>query len=187
VTSEDFERLLRPMKHAAAALHDAKIDFVLAGGIAAWARGGPGSDHDVDFCIRPGDADTALAVLADAGFRTERPPEAWLYKAYLDDQLVDLIFEPAGLAVDDELFERADEMDVKAVSMRVMRPTDILITKLMAMNDHYLDFEGSLLIARTLREQIEWDRLRRYTAVSPFACAFLTLTDGLGISTDAAA
>ena len=40
--------------------------------------------------------------LEDAGFRTERPPEGWLYKAYMDDQLIDLIFEPAGLAVDDE-------------------------------------------------------------------------------------
>ena len=178
----DFEKLLHPMKRAAAALREASVDFVLAGGIAVWARGGPGSDHDVDFCVRPDDAEKALAVLADDGFDVERPPEGWLYKAYLDGELIDLIYEPAGLAVDDELFARADEIDVKAVRMLVMKPTDILVTKLMAMNDHYLDFEGSLMVARTLREQIEWDRLRSLTESSPYARAFLTLVEGLGVA-----
>ena len=72
-------------------------------------------------------------------------------------------------------------MDVQAVAMLVMRPTDILITKLMAMNDHYLDFESALLIARTLREQIEWDRLAAHTRDSPYGRAFLTLLDGVGV------
>ncbi len=65
--------------------------------------------------------------------------------------------------------------------MLVMRPTDILITKLMAMNDHYLDFESALLVTRTLREQIEWERLRERTGDSPYARAFLTLLDELSI------
>ena len=145
MTSEAFERLLAPMKAAAAALRDASIEFMLAGGLAVWARGGPGSDHDVDFFVRPDDADKARIALEDAGFSTAIPPEGWLYKAYLDDELIDIIFEPAGLAVDDALFERADAMDVQAVSMLVIRPTDILVTKLMAMNDHNIDFENTLL------------------------------------------
>jgi hypothetical protein len=181
MVNQDFERLLHPMKRAAAALREAGVDFMLAGGLAAWARGGPQSDHDVDFCVRPDDAEKALAVLEEAGFDTERPPEGWLFKAYLDDELIDLIFCPAGLTVDDEAFDRADRLDVQAVSMLVMRPTDILITKLMAMNDHYLDFESALLITRALREQIEWDRLREMTAESPYARAFLTLLDELSI------
>jgi hypothetical protein len=181
MVSQDFERLLKPMKQAAAALRDASVEFMLAGGLAAWARGGPPSDHDVDFCVRPEDADKALAALGDAGFRTVVPPEGWLYKAYLDDELIDVIFEPAGLAVDDELFARADPMDVQAVAMLVMRPTDILITKLMAMNDHNVDMESPLTIARSLREQIEWERLRSHVVDSPYAHAFLVLLDGLGI------
>lgn len=185
MASADFEKLLHPMKLAAAALRDASIDFALAGGIAVWARGGPGSDHDVDFCVRPDDAEKALAVLSDAGFDTERPPEGWLFKAYLDGELIDVIFGPAGLTVDDELFARADVMDVKAVRMPVMTPTDVLVTKLMAMNDHYLDFESALLVARTLREQIEWDRLRALTSSSPYARAFITLVEGLDIAAPA--
>src|SRR3989442_796625 len=124
MVSQEFERLLHPMKVAAAALREAGVDFILAGGLAAWARGGPGSDHDIDFCVRPDEADHALAALGEAGFDKEIPPEGWLYKAHLDGELIDVIFEPAGLAVDDELFSRADEMDVQAVAMLVMRPTD---------------------------------------------------------------
>jgi hypothetical protein len=183
MVSPDFERLLAPMKRAAAAMRGASVDFMLAGGLAAWARGGPSSDHDVDFCVRPDDADKALAALVAAGFRTETPPEAWLYKAFDEEgELIDVIFEPAGLSVDDDLFARADELDVQAVTMLVMRPADVLITKIMAMNDHNADFESALLIARTLREQIEWDRLRMYTRSSPFGAAFVALAEGLGLA-----
>ena len=59
-----------------------EIPFVLGGGLAAWARGGPKSEHDVDFMIRPEDADAALDAIEAAGLRTERPPEGWLYKAW---------------------------------------------------------------------------------------------------------
>ena len=37
------------LKRSAAALRDAEIPFALAGGLAVWARGGPESDHDLDF------------------------------------------------------------------------------------------------------------------------------------------
>ena len=35
---------------------------MLGGGLSAWARGGPKSEHDVDFLVRPDDADAALAA-----------------------------------------------------------------------------------------------------------------------------
>ena len=38
-----------------------------------------------------------------------------------------------------------------------------------------------LEIARTLREQIRWDEVRERTNGSPFAKAFFTLIDELGI------
>ena len=71
--------------------------------------GGPPTDHDVDLYLREADADRALEVLVDAGFRGERPPEDWLYKVWDGDNLVDLIFRPAGGAIDDEHFARATE------------------------------------------------------------------------------
>ena len=40
------------MKRAAAALRDAEVPYILGGGLAAWARGGPPTEHDVDFFVR---------------------------------------------------------------------------------------------------------------------------------------
>jgi len=53
------------MKRAAAALRDADIPSMLGGGLAAWARGGPRSDNDVDFFVR--EAERALEALVEFG------------------------------------------------------------------------------------------------------------------------
>lgn len=169
------------LKKAAAALRDAGIPFLVAGGVATWVRGGPSTDHDLDFIVKPEDADEALAVLEGAGLRPERPPEEWLYKAYDGDVLVDLIFCPAGLDVDDELIERGEEREVEAMTMRVMRSEDLLVSKIMAMTEHTINYRSCLEIARSLREQIDFDDVRRRTESSPFGRAFFVIAEGLGI------
>ena len=68
----------------------------LTGGVAIWAYGGPETEHDLDFFVKPEDAERALQALVEQGFRPEKPPEGWLYKAWDGDVLVDLIFETAG-------------------------------------------------------------------------------------------
>jgi hypothetical protein len=172
---------VRSLKKAAAALRDSDVPYLLGGGFAIWAHGGSESDHDIDFIVKPQDADRALEALVEAGLRPEQPPEEWLYKAYDGDILIDLIFAPAGLAVTDEVIERGNELEVQAQLMPVMRPDDVLVTKLMAMTEHALSYESCLEIARSLREQIDWDYVRARTAGSPFARAFFELVDGLEI------
>ena len=51
----------------------------------------------------------------------------------------------------------------------------------MALGEHALRFEGVLRMARSLREQVDWEHVRAATASSPFARAFFTMTEGLGI------
>lgn len=157
------------------------MPFILAGGLACWARGGPPTGHDVDFLVRPEDAERALQVLHEAGMRTERPPEEWLFKAFDGDAMIDLIFAPECTPVDDALFDRADDLPVQSVTMRVMKVDDILITKLLVLTEHHLDYEGLLEMVRPLREQIDWEYVRTRTEGSPFAKAFLTLAEGLGL------
>jgi Uncharacterised nucleotidyltransferase len=169
------------LKRAAAALRDAEIPYLVAGGVASWVRGGPSTDHDLDFLIKPIDADRALEVLEQAGLRPERPPEEWLYKAYDGDILVDLIFCPAGLDVDDELIERGEEREVEAMTMRVLRSEDLLVSKLMAMTEHSINYRSCLEIARALREQIDFEDVRRRTESSPYGRAFFVIAEGLGI------
>ena len=169
------------LKKAAAALRDAGIPFLVAGGVASWVRGGPATDHDLDFLVKPEDADRALNALGEMGMRTERPPEEWLYKAHDGDVLVDLIFNPAGLNVDDELIARGEEREVEAMTMRVMRPEDLLVSKIMAMTEHSINYRSCLEIARSLREQIDWDDVRRRTESSPYGRAFFVIAEGLEI------
>jgi hypothetical protein len=179
--SVDVGPLVEAMKHAGAALRDAEIRFALTGGLACWARGGPATDHDVDFLVKPEDARKARDALATAGMRPEDPPEDWLLKAHHDDTVVDLIFCPAGGPVTDEMLDRSEEREVMAMRLPVASLEDVLVTKLLALTEQEPNYGAVLEIARTLREQIRWGEVRERTADSPFAKAFFTLIDELGI------
>jgi predicted nucleotidyltransferase len=178
---EEFERLLAAMKKSAGALHAAGIPFVLGGGLACWARGAPKTEHDVDFLVRPADAERASKALEDAGMPTETPPEGWLLKAYDQGILIDLIFEPQGGPVDDAMFERAEELEVHATRLKVAALEDVLVQKLLALSEQEPDFSSVLELARSLREQVDWDEVRERTASSPFAKGYFTMLDELEI------
>jgi predicted nucleotidyltransferase len=182
-TSEnhDFERLLAAMKKAGGALNEAGVPFVLGGGLAAWARGAPKTEHDVDFLVKPDDAEAAQQALAHAGMRTEKPPEGWLLKAYDDDVLIDLIFDPQDGPIDDGVFERAEELEVHAMRMKVASLEDVLVQKLLALKEQEPDFSSVLELARALREQVDWDDVRTRTKESAFAKAYFTLLGELEI------
>jgi hypothetical protein len=180
-----FEEIERTLKRAIGALRDAGVPFVLAGSLASWARGGPSTRHDLDLVVKPEDAERALDALVRSGMCAERPVEEWLLKAWDGDVLVDLIFDPRGLRVDDELFARSDELHVLSTSIPVLALEDLLASKLMTLDEHRLDLTPVLQIARALREQIDWGALRRRTRGSPYADAFFALVEGLGIATPA--
>jgi hypothetical protein len=179
--STSFPQLVDAMKLAAATLRDAGIPYLLGGGLAGWARGGPPTEHDVDFFVREQDAERALAALVNAGMKPERPPEGWLFKAYHDGTLIDLIFSPSGGPICDEHFSRAEELEVAAQKVMVASLDDVMTTKLLALTEQDPDFASVLEFARSLREQIDWDFVRERTTESPFARAFFTLTEELGI------
>jgi hypothetical protein len=184
VTEEHSPRALaETLKKAAAALREAEVPFLLCGSMACWARGGPALvTKDVDFCLKADDAERALGALAEAGMPTERPPEGWLYKAWDDDVLIDLLFCPAGVPVTDEILDHGDELNVMSVPMRVASIDDVISTKLLALNEHSLDLEQLLQIARSLREAIDWEEVRARTEDSPYARAFFTLVEALSIT-----
>src|SRR5205085_2677277 len=127
------------------------VPFALGGGLAAWVRGGPKTEHDIDFVVKPEDAERAQAALAEAGFRPERPVEDWLLKAYDGDLLVDLIFTPASGDVDDEFLARADQLEVAAVKMPVASLEDVMVTKPLALTEQEPTFRGSTTSTPGLR------------------------------------
>jgi predicted nucleotidyltransferase len=179
--SEVAEELTESLKRSVAALQEQGVPYLLGGGLGCWARGGPPSSNDIDLMVKPEDAERAQEALAEAGMRPEDPPEQWLRKAWDGEILVDLIYEPSGMRIDDEVIARGEEMSVEAMQVRVMDLDDILVTKLMALDEHSADYRDLILITRSLREQIDWAQLRERTAASPFAAAFYTPAAGRGI------
>ena len=98
-----------------------------------------------------------------------------------------MIFNPSGGPIGTEHFERAEEVEVMAQSMLVASLDDVMVTKLLSLNEQSPDFTSVLELARSLREQIDWDFVRARTTESPFARAFFTLIEELGIVESAAA
>ena len=179
MASGEVEAIKQSLKRGAAALRDAGVPFMVGGGLASWARGGPESGHDVDFFVKPDDAERAWKALEAAGMRLERPPEAWLLKAWDDDVLIDIIFEPSGLEITDEVLDGAEELEILAQSMKVLSLEDLMVTKLSCLREHELDYEPHIEIARSLRERIDWDDVRRRAPDNPYVDAFFTLAQGL--------
>jgi hypothetical protein len=182
---QPFSDIEATLKKAAAALRGAGVPFLLGGSLASWARGGPESRHDLDLMIKRSDVEQAVAALTAAGMRADDPPEEWLVKTWDGNVLVDLIFSPKGLPIDDAVIARGEDMSVLSMEMRVMAIEDVLITKLMALTEHSLRYDGLLAIARALREQVDWEQVRDATASSPFARAFFVLLEGLEILPEA--
>ena len=58
----------------------------------------------------------------------------------------------------------------------------MLASKLLTLREHNLDFAPMLEIARSLREQIDWDDLPRRTNGSAYAKPFFTLVEELGLA-----
>ena len=180
-----FATIEASLKKAVAALREAEVPFLLGGGLAVWARGGPETRHDLDLVVKPEDADRALAVLADAGMRPEKPPEEWLHKAWDGDVPIDVIYSPRGLQVDDELLGRGEFLHVLGITIPVMAIEDVMATKLLALHEQELDLTSVLRIARSVREQIDWRLLRERTRNSAFAAGFFTICEELGVVPEA--
>ena len=185
------ESLLRTaLKHSASALKADGIPFALGGGYALWVHGGPEPSHDVDLVVAENDVEMAANSITAAGLRIERPPEDWLFKAYLEDDspdgdeepaLVDVLHRLAGIPVVKELLDTSEEYEVLGLRMPVLPPTPIMTAKLLSFSEHYCDFERPLLAVRAVREQLDWVEIRKATQDHPFAEAFLFLLERLGI------
>lgn len=182
-----MQPILDALKTVAVALKEESVPFALAGGYAVYARGGADSRHDADVVILEEDAHRARTALRGRGLEVLEPPEDWLFKVRHGGEQVDVIFRLASGPVDAALLGRAEEMSVDSVRMPVMSATDLLISKLMALTEHYCDLSPILAVVRSLREQVDADLVDRASRSSPFARAALSLARDLDLLPPAAA
>jgi Uncharacterised nucleotidyltransferase len=181
MSGEEQSQLREALKRVAVSLKRSGIPFALIGGYAVWARGGPEPDHDVDFMVADEDAAAAAEWLATDGFQVVQPPEDWLFKVFTDDVMVDVIHRDSGDLATRDVVVDADEIEVLSVQMPVLSATELLVQKLAAMNEHACDFGRLLPVARALREQVDWARVRKETQDNDYAAAFLHLGERLSV------
>ena len=129
--------LLDALEAALAALERESVRVLVMGGIASAKYGRPRWTHDIDLLVRPQHARLALAALNGAGFSTEEADPFWLFKAFRDGILVDVIFRCQGdIFLDDEMEARARKVDFCGVPVPLIPPEDLLVIKAVVHAEH---------------------------------------------------
>jgi predicted nucleotidyltransferase len=168
LSTEDPEvagRFNRVLEEVVASLEDSGLRYAFIGGIASGGLGRPRSTYDIDLFVRPEDAELALRALQKRGFQTERTDPNWLYKAFKEDILVDVIFKSKGeIYFDQEMHKRVITAEYHGRRLRLVSPEDLLIIKAAAHSEatpnHWQDAIALLSYANLDWSYVIW-RARR--------------------------
>ena len=163
----DEDKFLEVIAEVGSILEGAGIPFAFMGGLASTTHGRPRWTHDVDIFVKPQDALRALDELKAHEYQTERTDEAWLYKAFKDNVMVDVIFKSrGGIYFDDEMHERSVIANFQGRSVRFVPPEDLLVIKAAVADEvgprHWHD--ALSIIASS---KLEWEYLLRRARMSP--------------------
>jgi len=159
---QTFTKVLR---EAVDAVSRAGYPFLVLGGLASALVGRPRWTHDIDFLVRPDDARDILGVFARAGFTTEETDPVWIYKAFRNDVMVDVIFMVmGGIYLDDEMQTRSIERDYEGLRLRIPSPEDQIVIKGIVHREetsrHWFD-----ALAILGRAELDWEYLLRRARV----------------------
>ena len=149
------------LRDAVAAVSQAGYPFLVLGGLASALVGRPRWTHDIDFLVRPDDARDILEVFARAGFTTEETDPVWIYKAFKDDVMVDVIFMVmGGIYLDDQMRARSIEREYEGLRLRIPSPEDQIVIKGIVHREetsrHWFD-----ALAILGRAELDWEYLLR--------------------------
>jgi hypothetical protein len=139
----------------------AGLPFLVLGGIASSLVGRPRWTHDIDFLTMPNDAGAALQALQAAGFSTEETDPVWIYKAFKEEVMVDVIFMiTGGIYLDTDMLGHAIEREYEGLSIRIPSPEDQVVIKAMVHAEetsrHWFD-----ALAILGRNEMDWDYFLR--------------------------
>jgi putative nucleotidyltransferase-like protein len=153
-----FRRVLR---NAVEVLEQSGYPFLVLGGLASSLVGRPRWTHDIDFLVQPEDARAVLAAFAEAGFMTEETDPVWIFKAFKDDVMIDIIFMiTGGIYLDAELGEHAIVREYEGLRLRIPSPEDQVVIKAIVHREetsrHW--FDALAIIARS---DLNWEYLLR--------------------------
>jgi predicted nucleotidyltransferase len=158
-SSADAQTLASVLAEATRVLDRGGLPYLLIGGMASSLLGRGRCSSDIDLLVAPERALEALDLLELAGFETERTNPNWLFKAFRDSVLVDILFKTRGdIYLDEEMLQRALLIERNGHRMRVISPEDLLVIKALAFDEetprHWYD-----ALALIAAGGLDWDYL----------------------------
>lgn len=133
----ELSTLERILFHAVEIVENSGIPYALIGGLATKSLGRPRITHDIDFFVKPDDAEKVLQVLEKEGFTSQKRDPYWLFKAWKDDILVDVIFKSSGdIYFDEEVQSHVRRLNVNGRHLNSISPEDFLVIKAAAHQEH---------------------------------------------------
>jgi predicted nucleotidyltransferase len=161
------ERFNRTLGAVVEAMDASGLRYAFIGGIASGGQGRPRATQDIDIFVRPEDAELALRALERHGFRTERTDPSWLYKAWKENILVDVIFKSKGeFYLDRDLYDRTVMAEFHGHQLRMVGPEDLTIIKASAHSEltpgHWHD-----ALALLMHANLDWDYFIRRARRAP--------------------
>lgn len=166
-------------------LHAARLSgtpFAVGGGLAAMTYAGQWRNtKDLDLYILPADREKMIRLLGDLGFTDyyEKQPydRKWIYRGFLDDNIVDLIWAMANqrASVDLAWFD-GPEVDVDGESFRLLAPEHALWCKMYVLQRDRCDWPDALNLLYGVGEGLNWRSvLRAFDADAPLLAGLLSL------------
>ncbi|HTO09581.1 MAG TPA: nucleotidyltransferase [Myxococcota bacterium] len=158
-SSGDPAALAEVLSRSVGALEGAEVPYLLIGGLASAVLGRPRCSSDVDLLVAPEAAPRALEALSRAGFETEITNPAWLYKAFSNGILVDLLFKTTGdIYLDRDMLRRGSHHSFLGTRVRVVAPEDLIVIKALVHDEetprHWHD-----ALALLRRRDLDWEYL----------------------------
>jgi len=163
----DLETLNRTLEATIEAIESSELAYALIGGVAVKELGRPRVTHDIDIFVKPDDAQRALEILESKGFHIERRDEYWLYKAWREEILVDIIFKSSGdIYFDEEVRDHVRRIPYLGKFLNSISPEDFIVIKAAAHQEdnphHWHD-----ALAVLTQGNLDWEYLLKRSRHAP--------------------
>lgn len=148
-------------------LEESAIPYALIGGVAVKSLGRPRITHDIDLFVRPDDAERVLEVLEKRGFTSQKRDPFWLFKAWKQNILVDVIFKSSGdIYFDEEVQSHVRRMPYLGRYINAISPEDFLVIKAAAHQEHNPHhWHDALAVLK--QGNLDWDYLLKRAKHAP--------------------
>ena len=140
-------------------LEDARIPYVMGGGVAIRAYGRTRPLKDADIFLQREFVFPAMDELTKKGaFHTRDTDATWLFKAIKDEILVDIIVRTTGnIHMSQQTLEHARRIELYGYHMNMMGPEDLLFRKIHSHREGRPDqFDAFSMLEQPIRD-FNWD------------------------------